>query len=185
MLLWHLLLLVSDSHGIFLCPSSPWSMSVDSIAPSQSPLSLDSTNVLSEDFSRLFMDDTNVSHGDIDLPRVSPERDTLTDDDHKALDATILATFSSDKRLNEEPKLPALLSNISNEDMRMKNLTTDEAEELLAREPSIRMVLRNAWRKEAFKEVRQLGAHCIQHTSCHSLKPSQKSCGPLCEHLDS
>jgi hypothetical protein len=62
-------------------------MSVDSIAPYQSPLSLDSTNVLSEDFSRLFMDDTSVSIANIDLLRVSPERDTLTDDDHNALDA--------------------------------------------------------------------------------------------------
>jgi hypothetical protein len=103
------------------------------------------------------MDDMNMSSGDIDLPRISPERDTLTNDDHNALDATILATFSSDKRLHEQPKLPALLCNISNEDKRMKTLMTDEAGKLLDCKPLMKTVLRKAWQKKAFKEVRQLG----------------------------
>jgi hypothetical protein len=133
-------------------------MSVVSIAPSQSPLSLDSTNVLSEDFSRLFMDDTNVSLGDIDLPRVSPDRDTLTDDDHKALDAPILRTFSSNRQHNEEPNLPSLVWNITHNDKRLIPLTIEEATKILEGDSSIQMILRNAWRKQAFKEVRQLGA---------------------------
>jgi hypothetical protein len=149
-----------------------------------SPFLIDSTNVLSKDFSHLSVNDPDVSLAIVDLPRVSSERDTLTDDDHKTLDATILTTFSSDKRHNEEPKLPALLSNIANDDKRLKNLTTDEARELLVREPSIKTVLRNAWRKGAFKELRQLGAYSTHNTSCRQVKRPQKSCGPLCEHLD-
>jgi hypothetical protein len=106
----------------------------------------------------LSVDDPHVSIGNTDLPRVSPERDTLTDDDHKALDTKILEIFSANRKFNEEPKLPALLSIITIGDKRIKTLTPDEAEELLGHEPSIKTVLRNAWRKEVFKEVRQLGA---------------------------
>jgi hypothetical protein len=47
-----------------------------------------------------------------------------------ALDATILTTFSSESRLNREPNSPALLSNIANEDTRMKNFTAVEAAKL-------------------------------------------------------
>jgi hypothetical protein len=152
---------VSDSFATFVVRSQRDPCLV-SIAPSQSPLSLDSTNVLSEDFSRLFMDDTNVSHGDIDLPHVSPDRDTLTDDDHKALDAPILTAFSSNRQHNEEPDLPSLLGNITHNDKRLTPLTTEEATKILAGDSLITMVLRNAWRKEAFKEVRQLRAFtCI------------------------
>jgi hypothetical protein len=106
----------------------------------------------------LSVHDADASIGNIDLIRVSPELDTLTDDDHKALDGKTLEMFSANRKFNEEPTLPALLSNIANEDKRMRRLTMDEAGELLGLEPSIKTVLRNAWRKEAFKEVRQLGA---------------------------
>jgi hypothetical protein len=111
-----------------------------------------------QDFSRLYVDDPDVSIESIDLPRVSAERDMLTDEDHKALDARILTTFNANKQLKQEPDLPSLLWNIANTDKRLKTLTTDEAGELLARWPSMKTVLRNTWRKEAFKEVRQLGA---------------------------
>jgi hypothetical protein len=93
-------------------------------------------------------------------PRVSPERDTSTDDDHKALDAKILKGFSAFRRHNEEPELPELLSRISM-DKRLTTLTTDDAEELLNNEPSIEAVLRDAWQAGSFKEVRRLGTSPI------------------------
>ena len=130
-------------------------MSVDSIAPFQSPLLLNPTNVLSEDFSHLFMDDTSMSIANIDL---------LTDDDHKALDATILTTFSANQQFNKEPHLPSLLGNIANND-RLTPLTTEEATKILDGDSLITTVLRNAWRKGAFKEVRQLGAYAVRFLS--------------------
>jgi len=90
-------------------------------------------------------DNQDMSIGNINLPHIPLECDTLTDDDHKALDTKILEIFSLNRKHNNEPKLPALLSNIANEDKRMKTLTMDKAEELLSHEPSIKMVLKNAW----------------------------------------
>jgi hypothetical protein len=112
-------------------------------------------NALSQDFSQLYVDDPDVS---IDLPRVSPKRDMLTDDDQRALDATILTTFNANKQLKQEPDLPSLLWNIANNDKRLKPLTTDEAMKLLREHPPIKMMLRNAWRRRAFRGIRQLGA---------------------------
>jgi hypothetical protein len=124
-------------------------MSVVLPSPFRSPILLD---VMSQDFSHLSIDDRDASIANVDLPRISPERDTYTDDEHKALDEMILTTFSSDRQLAKEPNLPSLLSNIA------KNLTPLQAARLLVDAPSIATVLRNAWRKGAFKEVRQLGA---------------------------
>ena len=115
----------------------------------------DSTNALSHNFTHLSVDDADVF---ADLPRVSSGRDTLTDDDHKALDATILTTFSANLRHNEEPPLPSLFGNIANNDTRLLPLTTDDATTLLQNEPLITIVLRNAWRKGVFREVRRLCA---------------------------
>jgi hypothetical protein len=83
--------------------------------PPRSRLLLDSTNVLSQDFSHLSVDDPDASIAHVHLARVCPERDTLTDNEHGTLDARILEVFSANTTFNEEPKLPALLSNISNE----------------------------------------------------------------------
>jgi hypothetical protein len=124
-----------------------------------SPFLLDSTNVLSDDFSHLSVDDPDVSIANVDLPRISSERDTLADDDHKALDATILKTYSANRQLHQEPNLSSLLGTITNNDKRLTSLTADESEELLCDAPSVKTVLRNAWRKGAFKQVRQLGAY--------------------------
>jgi hypothetical protein len=102
---------------------------------------------VSDDFSHLSVGDPHVP-SNVTFPnsasvpqRVSPERDTSTDDDHKALDAKILKGFSAFRRLNEEPDLPSLLANITL-DKRLTTLTTDDAEELLNNEPSIEAVLR-------------------------------------------
>src|SRR5271170_3559583 len=94
----------------------------------QSTRLLDSTNALSHDFAHLSVDDPDPFLGDIDLPRVQLERDTLTDDDHKALDAKISTTFRSDRRHNEEPNLSSLLFYITHNDKRLKPITEDEAE---------------------------------------------------------
>jgi hypothetical protein len=117
----------------------------------------DATIALSQDFSHLSIDELDVSMKDINLPRVSSDRGTLTDEDHKKLDAQILATFRSDMKLNEEPSLPLLLSIIANGDKRLKSLTFDEAEELLKNNELISKALKIAWGMKAFGEVRQLG----------------------------
>jgi len=98
-----------------------------------------------------------VSIGDIDLPRIPSDRDTLTHDAHKAFDETILTTFSANRRHNEEPPLPSLLSNITNNDKRLRPLTIDEAKNLLENDRPVETILKKAWRKQAFREVRQLG----------------------------
>ena len=98
------------------------------------------------------------------LERISLERDVFTDDDHRPLDAKIVSGFSAFRKLNEEPDLSELLSRITM-DKRLTTLTTDEAEELLDREPSIARILRNGWQVGSFKEVRQLGVFAICSTS--------------------
>jgi hypothetical protein len=102
----------------------------------------------------LSVDDPDVS---IDLPRISPERDTLTGDDHKALDAKILMTFSFNWEHNKEPPFPSLLFNIVNDDKRLQSLTFDEANNLLEHNEQVKTALRIAWRKGEFRETRQLG----------------------------
>jgi len=112
---------------------------------------------LSQYFAHLSVNDPDASIEDVNLPLVSPERDTRTDEDHKALDAKISKAFRSDRRNNEEPDLPSLFFNMSNADKSLKSFTPEEAEDLLQSQPLIKTVFRNAWRKAAFKDVRQLG----------------------------
>jgi hypothetical protein len=96
------------------------------------------------------------------LPLVSPERDKLTDDDHKSLDASILEDLSANVKHDEMPKLSWLLVVISS-DM-LKPLRRGEAEELLKREPRIAGILTEAWKARSFKKVRQLGVFPVQNT---------------------
>jgi hypothetical protein len=136
---------------------------------------------ISNDFSHL-----SVNVGDLQtssepsttpaLNRISLERDTFTDDDHKLLDKKIENSFSAFRKLNEEPDLSDLLSRVTM-DKRLTTLTTDEAEELLDREPSIARIIRNGWQVGSFKEVRQLGVFPICSTSTFKLNINQKSCG--------
>jgi hypothetical protein len=134
-------------------------MSVVLPSPFRSPILLD---VMSQDFSHLSIDDRDASIANVDLPRISPERDTYTDDEHKALDATILTMWSANRQIKNEPHLPSLLSNITNNDKRLTSVTPEEATKILDDDSRIKMVLRNAWRKEAFKAVRQLGAYAMR-----------------------
>ena len=124
---------------------------------------MDPTKSLSEGFAHLSVGDLNPLREAISrdntppLTRVARERDRFTDEDHKPLDAEIMKTFSAFRRLNEEPNLPALLSNITFGDERLVSLSLRETRELLMRQPSITMVLQKAWKEASFKEVRQLG----------------------------
>jgi hypothetical protein len=104
----------------------------------------------------LSIDHPNVSLGIRNLPRVSSERDTLTDSHHKLLDATILTTFSANRQIKQQPDLSSLLSNITHYDKRLKPLSSDEAEDLL-KDKLIQVALTQSWQKGQFKEVRQLG----------------------------
>ncbi|KIM72817.1 hypothetical protein PILCRDRAFT_15795 [Piloderma croceum F 1598] len=118
---------------------------------------------MSNDFSHLSVGDLHASSEPSTSPaleRISLEGDFFTDDDHRPLDAKIVNGFSAFQKLNEEPDLSELLSRITI-DKRPTTLTTDEAEELLDREPSIARILRNG----SFKEVRQLGMFAMPFLS--------------------
>jgi hypothetical protein len=123
---------------------------------------------ISNDFSQLSVGDLHTSSDPTTPPqlnRISLGRDTFTDDDHNLLDEKIENAFDIFRtRYNEEPPLPLLLSNITMEKS-LTTLTTDEAKELLDREPSITRILRNGWQAGSFKAVRQLGVLSICSTS--------------------
>jgi len=134
---------------------------------------------ISNDFSHLSVGDLHASSEPSTPPalnHISLERDTFTDDDHKLLDEKIENSFSAFRKLNEEPDLSDLLSRVTM-DKRLTTLTTDEAEELLDREPSIARIIRNGWQVGSFKEVRQLGVFPICSASTFQLNINQKSCG--------
>ena len=100
---------------------------------------------MSNDFLHLSVGDLHASSEPSTSPaleRISLERDLFTDDDHRPLDAKIVNGFIAFQKLNEEPDLSELLPRITI-DKRPTTLTTDEAEELLDREPSIARILRN------------------------------------------
>jgi hypothetical protein len=119
---------------------------------------------ISNDFSHLSVGDLHASSEPSTPPvlnRISLERDTFTDDDHKLLDEKIENSFSAFRKLNEEPDLSDLLSRVTMDNERLTMLTPNQAEELLDREPSIAGLLRNGWQAGSFKEVRQLGVFPI------------------------
>ncbi len=121
---------------------------------------MDLTGSLSEVFAYLSVGDQNPSHDPIFrdttpfLTRVSREHDRFIDNDHKLLDAKLMKNFSAFRRHNEEPDLPALLSILTLGDKRLVTLTEEEAEELLASQLSINLVLQKAWKEASFKELR-------------------------------
>jgi|SRR5882762_1748517 len=126
---------------------------------------------ISNDFSHLSVSDLHASSQPSTSPaleRVSLERDLFTDNDHMPLDAKIVNGFSAFRKHNEEPDLSELLSRITM-DKRLTTLTTDEAEELLNREPSIARILKNGWQAGSFKEVRQLGMFSMPFLSSFEL----------------
>jgi hypothetical protein len=126
---------------------------------------------ISNDFSHLSVGDLHAPSQPSTTPaleRISLERDVFTDDDHRPLDAKIVNAFSAFRKHNEEPSLSALLSLVTM-DKRLTMLTTDEAEELLDREPSIARILRNGWQVGSFKEVRQLGMFAVPFLSSFEL----------------
>ena len=133
------------------------------------PTDMDPTSSLTEDLSNLSVGDGNARleaefpDTSTQLTRVSRERDVFFDDDHKIYDAKIMNTFSLYRKYNEVPDLPALLSHTTLGDKRLITLTPDEADELLTRESSIKIVLQRAWKEGSFKEVRQLGEFGVQY----------------------
>ena len=76
-----------------------------------------------------------------------------------------MKTFSAFRRLNEEPELRALLSNITLGDKRLVTLTGAEAQELLTSQPSINLVLQKAWKEASFKELRKLSEFFVASQS--------------------
>jgi hypothetical protein len=147
--------------------SNPWN---GGVAPVTRPYHVVSIRFImdsiSNDFSHLSFGDLHASSEPTTTPalkRISPERDTFTDDDH-SFDEEILNAFSAFRRINEQPDLPLLLSNITT-DKRLTTLTIDEAKKLINREPSMAGLLRNGWQVGSFKEVRQLGVFPICSTS--------------------
>jgi hypothetical protein len=135
---------------------------------------MDPTSSLTEDLSHLSVRDGNAPH-EVAFPdtspqptRVSRERDVFIDDDHKIYDAKIMNTFSSHRKHDKQPDLPALLSLTTLGDKRLVTLTPDEADELLTREPSIKILLQRAWKEGLFRQIRQLGVFGVQFLSIFS-----------------
>jgi hypothetical protein len=121
---------------------------------------------ISNDFSHLSVGDLHASSEPSTPPalnRISLERDTFTDDDHKLLDEKIENSFSAFRKHNEEPDSSEPLPQITM-DKRLTMLTTDETEELLDQEPSIARISRNRW-QVGFKEVQQLGVFSVSFLS--------------------
>ncbi|KAF8226374.1 hypothetical protein L208DRAFT_1407107 [Tricholoma matsutake] len=147
---------------------------------------MDPTSSLSEGFSHLAVGDLKtpreaiVRDANRTLTQVSRERDLWTEDDHKALDAVIMKTFSANRKINEEPDLASLLSNITGGDKRLIYLRPDEAEDLLTRQSSINAVLQKAWKDGLFKEIRKLAIlwPVVREARCSDKAPStaQRGC---------
>ncbi|KAF8232151.1 hypothetical protein L208DRAFT_1397930, partial [Tricholoma matsutake] len=122
---------------------------------------MDPTSSLSEGFSHLSVGDLQTPHEAIfrdanqTLPRVSRERDLWTEDDHKALDAAIMKTFSANRKINEEPDLASLLSIITGGDKRLIYLRPDEAEDLLTRQSSINEQSSGLWCEKLVVAIRR------------------------------
>ncbi len=100
---------------------------------------MDPTGSLSKGFADLSVGDQNPPREPIfripSLAQVSRERDRFIDDDHKALDAKLMKTFSAFRNHNEDPDLSSLLSIITLGDKRLVTLAEEEAEELLTSQP--------------------------------------------------
>jgi hypothetical protein len=70
--------------------------------------------------------------------------------------------FSLYRKHDEEPDFPALLFYTTLRDKRLVTRTPGETDELLTREPSIKMMLQRAWIEGSFRAVRQLGMFNVQ-----------------------
>jgi hypothetical protein len=126
---------------------------------------------VSNKFLHLSVGDLHASSGPSTtraLERISLERDVFTDDDHRLLDAQIVHAYSAFRTYDLEPDLSELLSRITMD----KGLTlfrTDEAKQLVGREPSIAEILKKGWQAGSFKEVRQLGVFAVPFLSIFEL----------------
>jgi hypothetical protein len=137
---------------------------------------MDPTSSLSENFSHLSVGEITPVNDELPdrismLTHVSRESDVCTDDVHATLDANLLKMFSAFRKLNEESDVSSLLSYTTLQDKRLVTLTPDEAEELLTREPSIKVVLRKVWNEGSFKDVRRLGVlPCVRFSPVFDIK---------------
>jgi hypothetical protein len=93
------------------------------------------------------------------LTRVSLERDALTEENHKALDADLMDTFSLFRSLDKEPSLAPLLSTVTLGDKRLVTLAPNDSVNCL---PYIMTALQKAWKRGSFKEIRQLGVFTMR-----------------------
>jgi hypothetical protein len=119
---------------------------------------------ISNNFLQLSVGDSHVSSEPTTTQALQPislDGNVFADHNHKPLDAKILNRFCLYWEQKKEPDLPILLSNITLDDKRLVTLTTDDAEALLMRYPSITKLLRNTWQTGSFKELRQLGASML------------------------
>ena len=88
-------------------------------------------------------------------PRIPKEYD-LSDSEHEALDEEVLKNFEVLIELGREPNWAFILSNIVNNDDRLKTMSMKEAEELLGRHSFLVPILKDGWSDQSFAEVRRL-----------------------------
>ena len=81
-----------------------------------------------------------------------------TDEEYIKLDNKIFRHFKANVKIDEMPDPDDLLSTLTFQDDKLKTLSEEEAEELIAEFPTLKEHLENAWHRRSLKETRQLGA---------------------------
>ena len=107
---------------------------------------------LTSDVSRLSISEPSTTSAP---PRIPKEYD-LGDSEHEALDKDVLKNFEVLIELGREPNWAFILSNIVNDDGRLKTMSMKEAEELLGRHSFLVPILKDGWSDQSFAEVRRL-----------------------------
>jgi hypothetical protein len=124
-----------------------------------SPTGMDSEDARSSRASRAELPKLSVVIPDSVAPNSTPrETGASLDRDvfHDNLDKEVLDRLKVNSQFGIEPNLGMLLAVIASRNSGVKRLVYDDADELLAREPSLKAVLQEAWKQRSFKAVRTL-----------------------------
>lgn len=137
-------------------PHSPKQQKID--IPEDVPMEVDEKLATIPDSSNVLGLDPIMPQA---LTTVSAERDKMSDAEHKDLDNLILELFSAFEPDGNGPQgkfiLANILANITFEDERLKKFGQKDATELIKKNPQLEDLLKEAWRKRSFKEIRRLG----------------------------
>lgn len=122
--------------------------------PEDVPMEVDENYATIPDFSNMRGQDPITPHA---LATVSAERDSMTDDEHIRLDKLLLYDYEDRRSSGLDPKWYALLRDITVEDSRLVTHKMDDAIALFNKNPRFEELLKEAWKKGSFKQIRQQG----------------------------